>query len=344
MSLRVVAALLAVMTFLAVVPAAHGQGQGPVDLSQIPLGASDLDGWTQTQAVRDETWDLAVSGQAPAAPSATSSYQTSFTRGDLTLVSRATAAPADITSTRFQLLQHNAVGQTPTSLTPVGDASFGYWEDIGTARRGTAVARIGNTLIVDVRVTGVTPDSAVSDDQIATWLTRMVNRSASSIAPFDWTQALPQQPRPWPLLLDQPSVGSDWAQTTGLELTSNELGGQVQTITAARLFERVGPEYQRTLTSVATAYASPAAAAAQGMSGPGSSIDAPALGDQATAFQLNQPGGHDAPTVIYTIDARHGAVVLTTQEIGVTWSLDSPDEVTAFAQQADARATGVLST
>lgn len=322
---------IALVLCAAVAPAAHAQTA--IDLSQIPLAAADLQGWSQTQALRDETWDVGASAEAPQAPSATATYQTTFTRGDETLSSHVTEASADVTAADFQQLQHNAVGQTPISLAHIGDAAFGFWESAGSTRRASAAARVGN-LIVDVQVSGVTADQPVGDDQIASWLSRMATQAAAPITPFDWTQV----PKAWPLLMDQSTVGTDWAQDTGLELTADELGGQTQSVSAVRAFKRLGPEYQRTLTSIATVFPSADVASADGMGGPGSAIDAPSLGDQATAFKANVPGGRDAPTVTFTINVRHGAVVLTTQETGVTWSLTSPAEVETLAGLADMRA------
>jgi hypothetical protein len=115
----------------------------------------------------------------------------------------------------------------------------------------------------------------------------------------------------------------------------------VQSVSAAREFSR-GGGYRRTLRSVATVYDSTADASAQGMTAPGSPIDAPTLGDQATAFKATEAGDGDAPEVTYTVNVRHGPVVITTQETGVADSLDSPTEALALAQSADTRAVSLL--
>lgn len=74
------------------------------------------------------------------------------------------------------------------------------------------------------------------------------------------------------------------------------------------------------------------------MTSPGEQIDAPALGEAAVAFRQSEAGGEEAPSVTYSVDVRRGSMVMSTQETGVAWSLDSPDEVFALAAALDAQA------
>jgi hypothetical protein len=218
----------------------------------------------------------------------------------------------------------------------------GYWENAGDSRAGAAAIQTGGVLL-EIHVSGVMPAQPVGDDQVASWLSTMTARanSAPNTAPLDWSQVLPGQPVPWPLLLDQATVGDDWDQQTGLEMSSQELHGSATSVRAAREFSRSGA-YRRTLDSTATVYDSVADASALGMTPPGTAIDAPALGDQATAFKATDSGDGDAPEVTYTVNVRHGPVVITTQETGVADSLDSPDETFTLATTADARASSLL--
>jgi hypothetical protein len=316
---------------------------GP-DPAQIVLGPSDLDGWTQTQAVRSETWDPTAASVAPNAASQMYAYERDFTRqladgSQETLMTRATEGPADLRTARFQAVQHDALGQTPIQLPA---RAVGFWEDAGDTRTAAAAAQVGSVLL-ELHVSGVNPAQPVGDEQVASWLSTMAAQAtnAPDAPPYDWTQASPGQIQAWPLVLDQASVGGDWDLQTGLQLTASDTGGNVQSVSAAREFSR-GGGYRRTLRSVATVYDSTADASAQGMTAPGSPIDAPTLGDQATAFKATEAGDGDAPEVTYTVNVRHGPVVITTQETGVADSLDSPTEALALAQSADTRAVSLL--
>ena len=78
----------------AAAPASAGQLQAnSPDPAQIALSQADLDGWQQTDGVRDESWDLSQDASAPNAPSQLYAYQTQFarTRAD---ASRATTGAA----------------------------------------------------------------------------------------------------------------------------------------------------------------------------------------------------------------------------------------------------------
>jgi hypothetical protein len=336
-----------VLTSLVGVPGAAAQTVTPAaapDPAQIVLAQAGLDGWAQSQAVRTETWGPTVASSAPNAASQMYAYETDFTRqlSDGThesLMTRATEGPADLRSARFQAVQHDALGQTPIQV-PGG--AVGFWEDAGDTRTAAAAAQAGN-ILVELRVSGVTTGQPVGDDQVASWLSTMLAQATNSpdAPPFDWSQALPGHTVPWPLVLDQASVGGDWDLGTGLQLSASSVGGNVQSVSAAREFSRSGA-YKRTLQSIATVYNSSADAIALGMTAPGKPIDAPALGDQAAAFKATESGDGDAPEITYTIAVRHGPVVITTQETGVAYSLDSPDETVALATTADTRASSLL--
>ncbi len=338
---------LALITSLAVLgPVAHAAHAAPPtqtpDLSGLVLQQADLVDWTQTRAVRDARWDSPDQVDAPAAPPDVSSFATEFTKGSLTLQARAATARTDLADAYFQSVQHGALGQTPIALPPLGQDRVAWWESAGDSRMATAAVRLGD-LTVELHVTGVTPDDPVGDSDIGAWLSLMVGRSQSAATgAWDWSSPFSDQAPAWSLLLDSASVAEDWQQQTGLELTTDELGGQVQSVAAAREFTRTGA-YRRTLVSAATVYASNDAASTQGLQGEGTAIPAPSLGDEATAFRVNEGGdGHDSPTVTYTINARRGRVVITTQETGVVWSLDSPDEAVGLARLADAHAAEVI--
>jgi len=335
-----------VLTSLVGAPLAAAQpatAAGP-DPAQVVLAPADLDGWAQTQAVRTETWGPAAASTAPNAASQMYAYETDFTRQladgtQETLTSRATEGPADLRTARFQAVQHDALGQTPIQL-PAG--AIGFWENAGDTRSGAAAAQVGG-LLVELHVSGITAAQPVGDEQVANWLSTMTSQAtnAPDAPPFDWSQAVPGQPVPWPLVLDQASVGGDWDLESGLQLTASSAGGKVQSVSAAREFSRSGA-YRRTLDSTATVYDSVADASALGMTTPGTAIDAPALGDQATAFKATESGDGDAPEVSYTVNVRHGPVVITTHETGVADSLDSPDETFTLATTADTRASSLL--
>jgi hypothetical protein len=93
---------------------------------------------------------------------------------------------------------------------------------------------------------------------------------------------------------------------------------------------------------MATVFASADAAGAQGMHAEGTKIDAPQLGDASAAFRQVDSGDGDAPTVTYTLNVRRGSMVMSTQETGVTYSFDSPDEVFGMATALDGRAAQLL--
>ena len=308
------------------------------DPAVIALAPDDVPGWTQTRAARQASWNSAT---VPSAPADLYTFETEFTRdtpdgGQLLWTQAAETSPGGIAA-RFRALQQNALAQTPISLPVLGDQALGWWENVGNTRRGVAAARLGN-LSVELHVTGVRQGDDVTDSQISAWVTQMVDRASAApdVGPPDWSRLLPGTARtaPWLVLLDRASVGGDWTQATGLQLVSNELGGQALSVTASRDFE-LGAPYQRSLTSSATVYPSADDAVAQGMGGPGTEIAAPPLGDQATEFKMAESGGgREAPTVTYTVDVRRGAVVIAVQETGVVYSLDSPAETEGFATKA----------
>jgi hypothetical protein len=322
--------------------AAHAQNsQGVPDLAQVALSPADVDGWTAGQATRDEVWDVDQSSAAPNAPSAVASYSTRFGGpGNQQLTTRATLARDDLADAYFQTLRHNALGQTPIqTVAPLGHDALG-WRERDTA---SAVARSGD-LTLELHVRGSTDAASATDDQVAAWLSRLIQRSdaAPRGAEFDWSQLLPGQPPVWPLVMDAGLAGDDWQQQTGLELKSTEAGGQVASVSATREFARTGA-FQRTLRSSATRFASVEAASSDGMMGEGTPIDAPALGDAAAAFRAaDGSADHEAPTVTYTLDVRHANLVLSTVETGVAWSLDSPDELLGLATAADSHASQLL--
>ncbi|MBV8714274.1 MAG: hypothetical protein JOZ65_04325 [Chloroflexi bacterium] len=334
--------LLLALLPVALAPVALAQtASGTPDLSQVALDPSSVTGWTPNMAVRDEVWDVPQSAAAPDAPSELAWYETRFTRdgGHEVLTTRATEARSDLADAYLQGLRHNALGQTPIQVGSVDSSRFG-WRERDTA---TAVARPGS-LTVELRLSGLLDADPVGDDQITTWLSDLLQRASDApMGPvFDWTQALPNQPQPWMFVLDAGLVGSDWQQQTGLELSAREQDGQAASVIAAREFNRTGA-FRRTLDSSATVFASDDAAT-QAMTGPGTAIDAPALGDDATAFRAAEGGvGHETPSVSYTVNVRRGDLVMTTQETGVAWSLDSPGEAFALASAIDARASQLLS-
>lgn len=337
---------LGLASLFAAVPVVEGQSASLApDPARVTLGQADLDGWTQTEALRAETWPVAAAN-APDAPSQMYSFETQFTRQlpdgtQETLTTRATEGPADLRTARFQAMQHDAMGQTPIQ---VSDGAIGFWENVGNTRTAGAAAQAGN-LLVELHLTGVTAAAPVGDDQVASWLSSLTTRATSTpgAPPLDWSQVLSGGPLPSPLVLDQSTVGDDWDQQTGLQMTSQELGGAPTSVRASREFSRTGA-YRRTLSSTATVYESTADASNLGMTSPGKAIDAPALGDQATAFRATDGGdAGEAPEVTYTVNVRHGPVVITTRETGVAYSLDSPDEVVGLATAADSRATPLLS-
>jgi hypothetical protein len=337
---------LGLASLFAAVPVVEGQAAASTpDPARITLGQADLDGWTQSQAVRTETWGLAASN-APNAASQMYSYETQFTRplpdgSQETLTTRAIEGPADLRTARLQAMQHDALGQTQI---PVADGAVGFWENTGGTIRAGAAAQAGN-LLVELQLNGVTPAGPVTDDQVSGWLSTLASRanSAPGAPPLDWSQVLAGQPLASTLVLDQPTVGDDWDQQTGLQMTSQELGGTPSAVSAAREFSRTGA-YRRTLSSTATVYDSAADASTLGMTAPGKAIDMPALGDQATGFKaLDSGDAGDAPEVTYTINVRRGPVVVTTQETGVAYSLDSPEEALGFATAADGHAAALLS-
>jgi len=190
----------------------------------------------------------------------------------------------------------------------------------------------------------VSAAAPIGDDQVAGWLSTLIGRAnnAPGAAPLDWGQELAGQPLASSLILDQPAVGDDWDQQTGLQMTAQELGGSPTSVSAAREFSRTGA-YRRTLNSTVTVFDSSADASSLGMRAPGKAIDAPAMGDQSTAFKATEADDPtDAPQVTYTINVRHGPVVISTQETGVAYSLDTPDEAIGFATTADAHAKSLL--
>jgi hypothetical protein len=186
----------------------------------------------------------------------------------------------------------------------------------------------------------------VTDGLIGTWLSDMVQRAleAPDVGDPNWGALVPGgSVAPWALVLDGNAVGGDWSQTSGLDVWSSEMDSGVQSVSASRDFSRAAP-YHRSVTSSVSVYASADSAMALGMGGPGESVPAPALGDQATEFKTGDSGGgREAPTVTYTVDVRRGAVVTSVQETGVVYSLNSSAEAEAFAATADARAASALS-
>jgi hypothetical protein len=332
-------------TLLLLVPllgqAAYAQvDQNVPDLAQVALSPADVDGWTPGASMRDEVWNVDQSAAAPNAPSAVAVYQTRFALDSgQQLTTQAMLMRADLAVTYFSTLTHNGLGQTPIQgVAPLGHDALG-WRELDNL---SAVARSGD-VILQLHVSGLTDAAVVSDDQVTAWLSRLIQRlDAAPRGPaFDWTQLMAGQPNVWSLVLDAGLAGDDWQQQTGLELTSTYQAGQVASVSATREFDRTGA-VSRTLRSSASVFPSPDAASASGMAGDGTSIDAPALGDEASAFRAARPGGREAPTVTYTINVRHGSVVLTTEETGVAYSLDSPDEAFALATAADAHATQFL--
>jgi hypothetical protein len=297
--------------------------------------------------VRRESWDSAIT---PNTPGDSYTFNTEFTRdspdGGQLLWTQAAEMSPDAIDAHIQALQHDALGQTPITLPALGDQALGWWESAGETRSGTVAARVAN-LSIEVHVAGVMQGD-VTDRQMMAWLSQMVERASAApdLGTPDWSARLPGAARtePWLLLLDRGSMGGDWKQASGLQLESNELGGQVLSVTASRDF-KLGAPYQRSLTSSATVYASADDAMLEGMGGPGTEISAPPLGDQATEFKtpVDSGGGREAPTVTYTVDIRRGAVVTTVQETGVVYSLDSSAETESFAAKADARAAALLS-
>jgi hypothetical protein len=88
---------------------------------------------------------------------------------------------------------------------------------------------------------------------------------------------------------------------------------------------------------VVTVYASAEAASTQGMSGPGTRIDVPPMGDQSAGFRQLERTSAETGDVLYTIKVRSGAVVASIEEEGAAASLTSPDEAVALARLAAAR-------
>lgn len=322
---------VAVLLLSLVAPAAHAQWD---DLAQITLGAADVDGWTPGPAVRDETWD-SRDQDAPAVPSLLSWYETRFARddGQQVLTSRVTTARGDVADGYVASVRHNALGQTPIQVDALGHEALA-WRERDTA---TALARTGN-VTVELHLSGVSDADPVGDDQIVGWLAQMIDRSeaAPQVAAVDWAHTLPDQPAPWNFVMDAGMVASDWLPRSGLELRSSSTAGDVDEVSASRSFGRSGA-FRRTLTSTATAHRSLDAALAA-MTSPGEQIDAPALGEAAVAFRQSEAGGQEAPSVTYSVDVRRGSMVMSTQETGVAWSLDSPGEVFALAAALDAQA------
>jgi hypothetical protein len=342
------AALFAVVGLLiGLATAADQPAPRTPDLAQVALGQADVTGWQQVDAVRDETWDLNQAA-APAAASEAQWFQTRFARqladgSQQTLTTRATQGRPDLASAYFRSLQHNAFGQTPIALPSLGDQTLGWWETIGATRTATAASEIGNVTL-ELHLNGVNATADVSDDQVAAWLGQLVERA--NTAPntiVDWSQLLPDQPQPWQFVLDQAGVGVDWDQQTGLELTAHVTnGGQVDQVSAAREFDRSGA-YKRSLTSVASVYASAAAARGEAMTADGTALPAPSLGDAAAVSKSTEGNGPGAPEVTFVVDVRRGNLVQSTRETGVSWSLDSADETIALATTEDTQAASLLS-
>jgi len=345
---RSLAFFAVVSLLLGLAPAVHAQpATRTPDLGQVALSQADVVGWQQLDGVRDETWDQAQS-DAPAAPSEAAWFQTRFVRqlsdgSQQTLTTRATQGRPDLAAAYFESLQHSAMGQTPIALPSLGDQTLGWWETIGNTRTATAATQIGN-LTLELHVNGVNAVADVGDDQIGAWLGRLVDRaSAAPSTAVDWSQLLPDQPKPWQFVLDQSGVGDDWQPQSGLELTAQIMNGQVDRVTATREFDRMAP-YRRSVTSAASVYASAAAARDALMVPDGSTaVPSPTLGDAAAAFkQPEASDGNDAPEVTYVVEVRRGNVVQSTRETGVAYSLDSADEAIGLATTAAARAAGVL--
>jgi len=249
------------------------------------------------------------------------------------LTSRASTARGDVAAAYLDLLRHTALGQTPIQLGELAHEALA-WREHDTA---TALARSGN-LTLELHLRGLTDADPVGDDQIVGWLGQMIDRAdpAAELVDMDWTQLMPDEPAPWKFVMDAGMVGSDWLPKSGLELRSVGAAGQIDQVSASRSFARSGA-FRRTLTSTATVYRSLEAAAPR-MTGRGEQIDAPALGEAAAAFRETEIGDHDAPSVTYRVDVRRGSVVMSTEETGVAYSLDSPDEVFALAAALDANA------
>jgi hypothetical protein len=260
------------------------------------------------------------------------------------LTSRAVENAPETLDAELQFFQHGALGQTPIALPAVVDQAVGWWETVGDTRNATAAARSGG-VAVELHIDDAAAGDPVTDSQIGAWLSSMVQRAtvAPDVGNPDWHSLMPAQPQPWRFVLDSGSVGRDWAQTSGLQVSSSELDGSVQSVSASRAFSRSAP-YQRTLTSMATVFPTADQAVAVGMVGAGAAVPSPTLGDQSAEFKTaDSGGGREAPTVTYTVDVRRGAVVASVQETGVVYSLDSPAEPETFAARADALAASVLS-
>jgi hypothetical protein len=336
--------LLATLVVLAAAPAAQAQTDRSPDLAQVALGQPDVEGWQLIDAVRSETWDP-TDAAAPSSQSDVHWYETRFER-DLpdgtqqTLTTRATQGRPDLATAYFEALQHDALGQTQIAVPPLGDQALGWWEAAANMRNATAAAQIGN-VTVEIHVGRVTQAADVSDAAIIGWLSTLVARAtgAADATQFDWTQALPGQPGAARFVLDPATVGADWEPQTGLVLSAHLAAGQIDRVSATREFTRTGV-YVRSLDSSSTVYAS---ASDADLSGDGTPLDLPTIGDASAAFRsVDASDANESPTVTYTFKVRRANVVMTTEESGVPYSLTTPDETAGLARLADTQAANVL--
>jgi hypothetical protein len=326
---------------------ATGQPRHP-DPAAVVLSQSDLDGWTQTSALRQQTWPLQDDPQTPGGYGSTYGFATDFIQtlpdgSQLTLhTDVGEAAQADIDQ-HFADLQHDALDQQPIALPDLGVPTVAWWEATGeTTRQAGAAAELGG-VIVELRLSGVpATQTSVLESQVANWLSSMTRRAqaAPDRPPFDWNQVVPGQPAPWTRLLEQADVSSNWLPATGLELISQEAvpGSAGLQLSADLTFDR-GTPYRRTLTDTVTVFPSAEAASAQGMTAQGTAIDVPPLGDEVTAFRLVVSDPPRTGDVAYTINVRSGPLVATIHDQGAATSLDSPAEPLALARLAAGKLT-----
>jgi hypothetical protein len=331
--------------FALVLPAPHvlaqSNSQAPhPDPAVIALSQTDLDGWTQTSAIRKQTWAPQADRPQPVGYGSTYGLESEFTEttpdgSQLSLRSDVVESAQSDLDQDFADLQHDALDQQPIAPPNPALNEVAWWETVGTARQARAAAELDG-VIIELQLTGapITTDNSL-ESQVTAWLEIMTDRAqtAPDQPPFDWARLAPNLP--WSLVLDQGDVGGDWDQATGLELTSRAVASDGPSLVADVSYARTGGLYRRTLTSEVMVFGSAAAAAQAMTAGPGTAIVVPPLAEQTTAFRRVESDPTGTGDVLYSINVRRGPIVTSVQDDGASTSLTSPDEAVDLARKAD---------